>query len=223
MDRARRIMRAEHGVIRSGMILIDRAEWQAGKGADGYAWDAQGWYGGDINRLVVRSEGEGSFGGKLDHAEVQALWNRAIDPWWNLRAGVRQDLGEGPDHTHAVLGVQGLAPYRFDLDGALFLSDAGDLTARLAVEYDQRLTRKLVLQPSVELDFAAQDVPELGIGTGLSTAEAGLRVRYEFVPEFAPYIGVRYERAFGDTARFRRLDGKRRGDWRMVLGLRTWF
>ena len=223
MAPAREIARKEHGDIKSGMILIDQLEAVIGKGKDGYAWDAQGWYGGDIDRLWFKTEGEGSFGEKLESAEVQALWSRALDPWWNLQAGVRHDFRAGPDRTYAVLGIQGLAPYWFEVGGALFLSDKGDVTARVEAEYDQRLTQKLILQPAAELNFAAQDVPELGIGSGLSTAELGLRLRYQFVPEFAPYVGVKYERAFGDTADFRRAQGEKAGGWKFLIGIRSWF
>ncbi len=223
MAPAREIVRKEHGDIKSGMILIDQLEAVIGKGKDGYAWDAQGWYGGDIDRLWVKTEGESRFGESPEHAEVQALWSRALDPWWNLQTGIRQDLGAGPDRTYAVVGVQGLAPYWFEMGGALFLSNKGDVTTRIEAEYDQRLTQKLILQPAAELNFSAQDVPELGIGSGLSTAELGLRLRYQFVPEFAPYVGVKYERAFGDTADFRRARDEKAGGWNFLIGIRSWF
>lgn len=223
MAPARETVRKEHGDIKSGMILIDQLEAVIGKGKDGYAWDAQGWYGGDIDRLWVKTEGDSRFGETVESAEVQALWSRALDPWWNLQTGIRQDFGAGPDRTYAVVGVQGLAPYWFEMGGALFLSDKGDFTARIEAEYDQRLTQKLILQPAAELNFSAQDVPELGIGSGLSTAELGLRLRYQFVPEFAPYVGVRYERAFGDTADFRRARDEKAGGWNFLIGIRSWF
>ncbi len=222
MAPARDIVRNEHGNIRTGTILIDRLEASSGHGGDGYAWDAQAHYGGDIDRLWMKTEGEGRFGDSLESAEVQALWSHAANPWFNVQAGVRQDFGPDPERTHAVLGVQGLAPYWFEVDGALFLSNKGDLTARAGLEYDQRLTQKLIAQPEVEVNVAAQDVPELGIGSGLSTAEVGLRLRYQFVPEFAPYVGVRYERAFGDTAAFRRARGDPAGGWSFLTGLRFW-
>ncbi len=223
MAPAREIVRREHGAINTGSILIDQLEVVTGDGKDGYAWDVQGWYGGDINRLWLKSEGESSFDESPESAEIQALWSHALDPWWNLQTGVRQDFASGPDRTHAVFGVQGLAPYWFEVDSALFLSNKGDLTARFEVEYDQRLTQKLILQPAVELNIAAQDIPELKVGSGLSTAEIGLRLRYQFVPEFAPYIGVQYERAFGDTADFRRAEGDRAGGWNFLIGIRSWF
>ena len=223
MAPAREIARQEHGAITSGKVLVDRLEAVIGKGKDGYAWDAEGWYGGDIDKLWIKTQGESRFGEKPESAEVQALWNHALDPWWNLQAGIRQDLGAGPDRTHAVIGIQGLAPYWFEIDGALFLSNKGDVTARIEAEYDQRLTRKLILQPTGELTFSAQDVPELAIGSGLTSAGAGLRLRYQFVPEFAPYLGVEYERSFGDTADFRRARGEKAGGWNFLLGIRSWF
>lgn len=223
MARAREIVRKEHGHIVSGTILIDQLEAVVGKGKDGYAWNAQGWYGGDIDKLWIKTEGESRFGERPQQAEVQALWSHALDPWWNLQTGIRQDLGAGPDRTYATLGVQGLAPYWLELDAALFVSRQGDVTARIEGEYDQRLTRKLILQTRAEVNVAAQDVPELHTGSGLSSAELGLRLRYQFVPEFAPYVGVEYERAFGGTADFRRAEGEKAGDWRFLMGVRTWF
>lgn len=213
----------EHGGMVTSMIMADRLEYRAGKGRDGFGWDIQGWYGGDYDKLWVKSEAEGAFGEPFERAEVQALYSRSIDPWFNLQFGVRHDFRPDPERTHLVVGVQGLAPYWFEVDGALFLSNKGDFTARFEAEYDQRITNRLILQPAVEFDLSAQDVPELGIGAGLSSVEAGLRLRYEFVPEFAPYIGVEYERSFGDTARFARAAGEDVGGWRMVAGLRVWF
>ena len=221
--RARDQFRDEHGNIVTSKIMIDRLEAKIRDGRDGYSWDGEAWYGGDIDKLWVKSEGEGDFGSSPETAEVQALWSHAIDPWFNLQAGVRYDFQPDPERAHLVLGVQGLARYWFELDGALFLSDEGDLTARFEAEYDQRITQRLILQPRVEFDLAAQDVPEIGIGSGVSTAEAGLRLRYEIVPEFAPYVGVQYERAFGDTRDYRRAAGEDTGGLSVLIGVRSWF
>jgi copper resistance protein B len=223
MAEARQAMRAEHGATRTGKVLIDRFEYRATKGGDGFAWDAQAWYGGDIDKFWVKSDGEGAFGEALEHGEVQALWSRAIDPWFDLQLGLRQDFGHGPGRTHFAVGVQGLAPYWFELAAAAFVSTKGDVTARIEAEYDLRITQKLILQPAAEVELSLQDVPELRIGSGLSSAEAGLRLRYEFTPQFAPYIGVEYERGFGRTARFRRAEGERAGGWSLLAGLRAWF
>jgi copper resistance protein B len=217
------VLLEEHGGFATFMLLVDRLEYRALDGGDGYAWDAEGWYGGDYDRIWLKSEGEGAFGESPEQVEVQALYGRAIDPWFNLQAGLRHDFRPDPERTHLMLGIQGLAPYWFEVDGSLFLSDEGDLTARLEAEYDQRITQQLILQPAVEIDLALQDVPELGIGAGLSSAEAGLRLRYEIAPEFAPYVGIEYERAFGDTADFARAAGEDAGGWSLLVGLRTWF
>ena len=223
MSAAREQLRREHGAITTSKLLIDRLEWMIRDGRDGYAWDGEGWIGGDIDKLWIKSEGEGAIGGKPEQAEVQLLWSHAIDPWFDLQAGLRYDFRPDPERAHLALGVQGLAPYWIEIDAAAFLSDKGDLTARFEAEYDQRITRKLILQPRVEFDLAAQDVPELGIGSGLSTAEAGLRLRYQIVPEFAPYVGLHYERAFGDTRAYRRAAGEDVGGWSLLVGVRTWF
>jgi copper resistance protein B len=214
---------SEHGGMTTIRILIDRLELLARDGRDGYAWEGDAWFGGDYDKLWFKTEGEGEVGGRLEAAEVQALWSRAILPFFDFQLGVRHDVRPRPDRTHLAVGIQGLAPYWFEIDAAAFLSTKGDLTARFEAEYDQRITNRLFIQPRVEFDVAAQDVPELGIGSGLSSAELGLRLRYQFVPEFAPYIGVGYERRFGDTARFARADGEDVGGWSLLLGLRAWF
>ena len=223
MAQAREEMRREHGDLRTYKVLIDQLEAKIRDGRDGYGWDAQAWYGGDIDKIWFKTEGEGEFGHTVETAEVQALWSHAIDPWFDLQAGVRYDFRPDPERAYLVLGVQGLAPYWFEVDAAAFISHKGDVSARLEAEYDLRLTQQLILQPRLEVDLALQDVPELGVGSGLSTGEVGARLRYEIRPEFAPYIGVEYERAFGGTARFRRAEGEDRGGWSLLLGLRTWF
>lgn len=222
MDSSRAVLLREHGSMPASKLLIDQLETRVRRGRDGYYLNAEGWYGGDIDKLWLKTEIEGEYGRKAEQAEFQALWSHAIDPWFNLQAGARLDAR--PDtRGHLVLGVEGLAPYWIEVDAAAFLSDKGDVTARVEVEHDMRLTQKLILQPRVELDFAAQDIPRQQIGSGFSSAELGLRLRYQIVPQFAPYIGVNYERAFGDTRRFRRLDGENPGGWQFVAGLRTWF
>jgi copper resistance protein B len=223
MAAARQGMRKEHGDIKTGKLLLDRLEYRLADGRDGYAWDAQAWYGGDIDKLWLKSEGEGAFGEGLERGEVQALWSRAIDPWFDLQLGLRHDFGRGPDRGHLAVGVQGLAPYWFEVDAAAFVSEKGDVSARLEAEYDLRITQRLILQPTAELEFSLQDVPELGIGSGLSSADLGLRLRFEIAPEFAPYIGVEYERGFGDTAGFRRAAGEEAGGLSVLAGLRAWF
>ncbi len=223
MARARAAMRRESGGMTFSQLMIDRLEYRAQKGGDGYHWEGEGWIGGDINRLAIKSEGEGDMRGALESAELQALYSRAIDPWWNIVAGVRQDFRPRPQRTYATVGIEGLAPYWFELEAQAFLSDKGDAHLRVEGSYDQRITQRLVLQPAAEVNIAAQDVPELGIGSGLSNIELGLRLRYEFAREFAPYVGVNWERSFGDTARYARTAGDKPSATSLVMGIRFWF
>lgn len=223
MAEARNALRHENGGLSNSMILFNLAEYQARKGADGYRWEGEGWFGGDINRLVIRTEGEGSFGGSTEQAEFQLLYGRAISPYFNLEAGIRYDVKPDPSRGYAVIGVEGIAPYWFDVGGQLFLSDKGDVLARFEGSYDQRITQKLILQPRGELNFAAQDVPANGIGSGLSDLELGLRLRYEIKREFAPYIGVEWAKKVGGTARFARTAGEDDDVVNFVAGIRFWF
>ena len=224
MAAARRTLVRENGDVRATAIIIDRLEAGFGDEDETWLWDVQGWSGGDINRFWWKSEGEGDFGGDLEDAELQALYSRAVTPFWDVQAGVRQDFRpEGEHTTHLVLGVQGLAPYWWEIDAAAFLSTEGDLTARVEAEYDQRITQRLILQPRLEIDASASDIPELEIGSGLSSVEAGLRLRYEFRKEFAPYVGVEWSRALGDTADYIEARGGEVNDTRVVVGLKAWF
>lgn len=204
-------------------LQIDRAEFRLGKGDTRYVWDTQGWIGNDKNKLWIKAEGEGEFKGSVENAEFQGLYSRMVTPFFDFQAGIRQDSGPGPSPTYAVVGFQGLAPYWFELDSALFLSDDGDLTARVEAEYEFLFTQRLIGQPRAEVNFAAQDVDKLGIGKGLSTVELGFRLRYEFRREVAPYIGVAWERSVGHTADFRRLAGDRTSATSFVAGIRMWF
>jgi copper resistance protein B len=226
--RSRREMIREHGGMSAGKFLIDRAELGFGEGGEEFAWDAQFWSGGDIHKLWLKSEGEGAFGGTLEHGEVQALYSRAIDPWFDVQAGIRQDFGAGSGRTHLALGIQGLAPYWFEVEGTLFLSTEGELTARVEAEYDLRLTQALILQPRAEIDLSLQDMPDIHIGAGLSTASLGARLRYEVLPArgpavISPYLGLEYDRAFGSTADYREAQGVDAGALRFLAGLRIWF
>ncbi|MDO9588141.1 MAG: copper resistance protein B [Brevundimonas sp.] len=224
MAAARRTLMRENGDIRTTAVVIDRLESGFGDRDDSWLWDVQGWSGGDINRFWWKSEGEGDVDGGLEDAEFQALYSRAVTPFWDIQAGVRQDFRpDGEDTTHLVLGFQGLAPHWWEIDAAAFLSTNGDLTARVEAEYDQRITQRLILQPRLEIDLSASDIPELEIGSGLSSVEAGLRLRYEFRKEFAPYVGIEWSRSFGDTADHIEARGGDPEDTRFVVGLKAWF
>jgi copper resistance protein B len=221
MAAARVQLRQEHGGTGFSMVMANLAEYQARAGG-GYRWDGQGWVGGDLNRFVVKSEGEGSGRDGLDTAELQGLSSHAIGPYFDLQAGVRQDVAPRA-RTYATVGFQGLAPYWFDVAGALFLSTQGQLLGRLESTYDLRLTQRLILQPRAELNFAAQNSAETRTGSGLSNAELGLRLRYEITREFAPYIGVSWDRKVGKTADYARARGDDVGGASFVAGIRAWF
>lgn len=223
MARAREIMMKDQGGKSFDQLMLNIFEYQAHGGRDGFRWAGEGWYGGDINRLWLKSEGEGEFGRGIDTAEVQALYSRAVGPYFNLQGGVRQDFGRGPHRTYATIGFEGLAPGFFEVEGALFLSENGDLLGRAEGYYDQRITQRLTLQRRVELNFAARDVPENDIGSGLVDVELGARLRYEISRQFAPYVGVSYLRKAGDTARLSRLAGEDVHATSFVAGVRLWF
>lgn len=222
MAASREELRKTHGDFPTFWFQGDRLETQARDGADAYLWDIQGYYGGPTKRLWFKSEGEGDWGSAPEDAEIQALYAKAFAPFWDVQAGVRHDIA-GPDTTHAVIGVQGLAPYMFEVDAALFLSHRGDLTARIEAELDQRITQRLILQPRIEANLSAQDIPELGVGAGLDQIEAGVRLRYELRREFAPYIGIEQSWRTGRGADFAQARGEDRSATSFIAGIRFWF
>jgi copper resistance protein B len=223
MDRARAAMMKEQGGQSLYLVMLNLAEIQLYRGQAGYRWDGEAWFGGDINRLTLKSEGGGSFRDGFENAEIQALYSRAIDPYFNLQAGVRQDLASKLHQTYATFGVEGLAPYWFEVSGAVFVSTRGHVLGRLEGYYDQNITQRLILQPRIELNFAAQNVPEDEIGAGLTNAELGLRLRYEITREIAPYVGISYDAKVGQTAAYAAQDGKAVSNLSFVAGLRLWF
>ncbi len=154
---------------------------------------------------------------------MQVLYSRFIAPFWDLQAGVRYDFRPNPSRSFAVLGVEGLAPYWFEFEAAGFISDDGDVSARVEAEYEILFTQRLIAQPLLEVNLAAQDVEELGIGSGFTDIELGLRLRYEIRREFAPYIGLAWTRRLGNTADFARDEGEDVGDLAVVAGVRLWF
>ena len=203
-------------------FLADKLEWQDADDASTLAWDLSGWIGGDIDRLWLRSEGERS-NGKTEDAEIQALWGHAISPWWDVVSGVRQDFKPGAPQTCAAFGLQGMALYNFEAEATAFLGENGQSAVRLEGDYDILLTNRLILQPTAELNVYGKNDPQRGIGSGLSNTEAGLRLRYEIRREFAPYIGVTWNRTYGRTADYAREEGEDRSEARLVLGVRLWF
>jgi copper resistance protein B len=212
-----------HGGQKQFQLLAAIAEYQVRDGRDGYEWNVEGWYGGDIDRLWLKSEGDGVFGRSPEKAEVQALYSRAIDPYFNLQAGVRYDVTPNPSRVYATVGIEGLAPSFFELEGTLFLSNKGELMARGEAWYDQRITQRLILQPRIEFNLAAQNSRDIAVGAGLTDAEIGARLRYDIRREFAPYVGVQYRSGFGRTRAYLRNLGEDPAGFEFVAGVRAWF
>ena len=205
-----------------GMLLIDRLEAFHGRDGDGQSWEAEGWYGDDSNKLWLRSEGERSRG-KLDDGDLEAFWNHAVAAYWSTQLGARQDLGAGPKRSWAAFGVQGLAPYRFELEATAYAGASGRTAARLRVDYELLFTQRLILQPELEANVYGKDDPQRRIGRGLSDIQFGLRLRYEVQRQFAPYIGVNWVRRTGTTADYARQDHQPVLDRQIVAGVRIWF
>jgi len=187
-----------------------------------FRWEGQGWLGTDYDKLWIKSEGTLSKGA-LDDGQQQFLYSRAITTYFDLQGGLRSDIDSRPTRNWAAFGTQGLAPYFFDLEATGFVSGQGHLAAKLEASYDLLLTQRLILQPQVEVNVYSKSDPARLVGAGLSDIDTGMRLRYEFSPKFAPYIGVVYEGKFGQTANFSRRAGESTSDVRFAFGVRLWF
>jgi len=187
-----------------------------------FRWEGQGWVGTDYDKLWIKSEGTLS-NGALNDGQDQFVYSRAITTYFDLQGGLRSDLDSRPTRNWAALGIQGLAPYFFDLELTGFVSGEGHLAAKLDASYDLLLTQRLILQPQIELNVYSKSDPARLVGAGFSDIDTGLRLRYEFSRKFAPYIGVVYEGKFGQTANFARQAGENTGDFRFAFGVRIWF
>jgi copper resistance protein B len=205
---------------RFGMLKFDQFEHAFTPG-NGVSWDADAWYGGDFDKLWLRSEGEHA-DGRLD-ARTELFWDHAFASFWDWQLGARHDSGLGHTRDWAAFGVQGIAPYWFEVEATGYASDQGRTAFRLRTEYELLITQKLVLQPELETNFYGKDDRAREVGSGLSDAQFGLRLRYEIRREFAPYVGVVWTRHFGDAARFARDDGHDALDAQIVAGVRFWF
>jgi copper resistance protein B len=213
---------AVHDDAINAFFLLDQLEYQAADEGSVLSWDASAWVGGDIDRLWLRSEGE-RINGVTEDAEIQALWGHAISPWWDLVGGVRQDFKPSSPQTWAAFGVQGMPLYGVEVEATGFVGEQGQSALRLEGDYDMLLTNQLILQPTAELNFYGKNDPARGVGSGLANSEVGLRLRYEIRHEFAPYIGVTWNRAYGNTADLLRDEGGDVSEARVVAGIRLWF
>ena len=209
------------------LLLLDQLEYRANDGEDTFNWDAISWVGGDYQRLWIKTEGDVGLDTGDGEAELQLLYGKLISPFFDFQAGVKYDQvyssDGGPGRASGVIGIQGLAPYLFELDASLFVSQDGDISARLGAEYQLLFTQRLVLQPEFETNIAIQQVEEFGVGSGLNDIELGLRLRYEISRQFAPYVGVNWTRKFGDTADLAEEEGESTDNFALVGGLRLLF
>ncbi|HYG07100.1 MAG TPA: copper resistance protein B [Stenotrophomonas sp.] len=214
---------AAHDNTVQSFVLLDRLEAVDVDNGTGLEWEGVGWVGTDLEKLWVRSEGERNGDGHTESANVEALYGRAIAPWWDLVAGVRHDFKPGASQDFAAIGIMGLAPYKFELSATAYIGTSGHSFAQLEAEYETLLTNRLVLQPQIEVTVHGGNDAARGVGSGLGSVEVGLRLRYEITRRFAPYVGVVAERAFGRTAELRREHGEDSDDARLVAGFRIWF
>ncbi|MBS0420895.1 MAG: copper resistance protein B [Proteobacteria bacterium] len=211
---------------RFAKVMLDQLEWRSGDTGEGRAaWDAQGYYGGDNDKLWIKTEGKYTSARQagVHDATAEILWDHVISNWWNAQGGVRQDFGVGESRTWAAVGIQGLAPQWFQTEATVYASDEGRTAARLKAQYDLLLTQRLALQPFAEANLYGRSDPAHQIGSGLSDMEVSVRLRYELRREFAPYVGVVWLRRFGGTADLVRSAGGEASDLELTAGLRVWF
>lgn len=211
-----------HGSSLHQFYRLDRLEtWDADHGT-GLHWEAEAWIGTDTDRLWLRSAGEREDGG-THAADLEVLYGRSISAWWDVVAGVRHDFKPGDSRSFAAVGVMGLAPQKFEVEATFYAGEGGQTAFVVEAERELLLTNRLVLQPVVEAEFHGKTERERGIGSGLGSIEAGLRLRYEITRRFAPYVGIVHERSFGRTADLQREGGEGTGETHAVLGVRVWF
>lgn len=205
-----------------GMLLVDRLEAVHTDDNTAAAYDLQASYGGPFNRAVLKAEGEAD-DGEIEEASTELLWSHAVAPLWNGQIGLRHDSDDGPDRSWLGVGIQGLAPYWFEVDVTAYLGEQGRGALNLEADYDLLFTQRWILQPRFEANLYTKDDPERGVGAGISDATLGVRLRYEIWREFAPYIGVEWGGRFGDTADYARTAELDTGETRGVAGVRFWF
>jgi copper resistance protein B len=207
-------------------LMVNELEHARGLAERPVVLNAEGWYGGDYNRLWMKLEGDASTRESEGEVEGQFLFSRLVAPYWDLQAGVRVDHawgGGAQTRPHLAVGLQGLAPYWFEVETSLFLDVDGNVSAAFSVAYDMLLSQSLILEPELEVGVAVQDVPEWGIASGVHDLEFGARLRYEVVREFAPYVGYAWHRSFGDTAALLRASGAPYREGSLVFGVRAWY
>ncbi|MBN51087.1 MAG: copper resistance protein CopB [Spongiibacteraceae bacterium] len=204
------------------MGKLDQFEVRSTEGEDPLVLEGQAWLGYDLNKLWLKADVERE-DDESEGVEIQALYSHAISAFWDVQAGLRKDFIPTPDRTWGVIGIQGLAPYKFEVDAALFVGESGRSAARFEAEYELLFTQRLILTPEIEVNAYGQNDVDTGNGSGLADVELGLRLRYEVRREIAPYVGVNWEKKCGNTADFTELQGGEVEDTQFVVGVRAWF
>ena len=202
-------------------LLGDRLEYN--EQANAGVFDLQAWYGTTFDRLVVKTEGDFSEG-SLEENQTDILWGHAVSAYWDTQAGVRLDYNkEGENRQWLAFGLQGLAPYWFELDMTAYVGERGNTAFTLEAEYELLLTQKLIIQPRAEITLYGKNDKQNELGSGLSSSAIGFRVRYEFTRQFAPYIGVEWSNKFGNTADYATSSGQSSNNTAFVAGIKFWF
>ena len=205
-----------------GALRVNRLERVYTRDGNATAYDAQAWFGRDYDRLVLKAEGDAARG-KLQDARTEVLWGHAVATFWDTQLGVRYDSGVGPDRGWLVFGIQGLAPYWFEVDATAYVGNNGRTALRLEAEYELLLTQRLILQPRIEVNLYGRRDQARDVGSGLADGAAGLRLRYEITRQIAPYVGVEWAGKFCESADFARAAAEKRSETRWVAGVRFWF
>lgn len=203
-------------------VMIDQLETRIIDGDDPLVLEAQAWIGYDLNKFVIKADVE-QVKGVTEELELQALYSRAVAPFWDFQIGVRQDQKPSPSKNWLALGFQGLAPNWFEIDTALFIGESSQVGLRFQAEYEWMITQRWVLSPEVTFNIHSKDDAATGTGAGLSDSQVGIRLRYEVKREFAPYIGINWNNKYGNTATFAKNDGEKVSSNQVVAGIRAWF
>jgi copper resistance protein B len=205
-----------------GRLLVNELEYTNSSGDHGQSLDMEAWYGGDLNKVWFKAEGERR-NGSLEDARTEILWDRNIATYWSSQLGLRHDNGSGGSKNWLAIGVQGLAPYWFETEATAYVGSGGTLAARLEARYELLFTQRLILEPKIETNLYSKNDADRGTGSGLSDVSVSLRLRYEIRRQFAPYIGVSWKRKYGNTADYARDAGEDVSNTEVVAGVRRWF
>ena len=120
-----------------------------------FVWNGDAFVGTDDLKLRWLSEAEYDRDArKFEKLENRLVLQTPISTFFDIKGGVRADTPKGQDRWYGVLGVTGLAPQWFEVDVDFFVSETGDTSARLDIEYELLITNRLILTPSADINIA---------------------------------------------------------------------